>query len=444
MTRLRLFAVFVLALLLVSPDALAEGDPAAGWVLTTADFRSSTVTLKSIDPSGVRVVADPVQQVERLVGMDDFLQLERPLPASIAAAQQGKFLLHLAGGDQVAGEPAAIKGEQLVWNNAAAGEVRVPMSRAVAMTRPGQHAPERRPNEDVVTLANGDAVRGIIAGIQGGKISVQRTDSPDPLAVPVESVASVQFAATGGAGAAAAGAGSGASGFRLRLGDGSSLSATSLALKDGKLSADLGDGHGRPFDLSRVASIEQVSGPASWLTDRQPAENVYLPYFGNAQDFPARMNQTVDGGRELRFGGRTFGRGIGVHAYSRLVYALDGKYAAFRVQYAVDDRLARADMTVRIKLDDKVVHEKQAVRAGALSPVIVADLAGAKRLTLEVDYGGGTDVQDRLVWLEPALLRRKPAEEPKIESPAPAPGPAPETAKPQAAPAGPRADGAAR
>ena len=114
------------------------------------------------------------------------------------------------------------------------------------------------------------------------------------------------------------------------------------------------------------------------------------------------------------------------------------------MQYAVDDRLARADMTVRIKLDDKVVHEKQAVRAGALSPVIVADLAGAKRLTLEVDYGGGTDVQDRLVWLEPALLRRKPAEEPKIESPAPAPGPAPETAKPQAAPAGPRADGAAR
>ena len=92
----------------------------------------------------------------------------------------------------------SVKGEQLVWNNAAAGEVRVPLSRAVAITRPGQHAADRRPTEDVVTLANGDAVRGIIAGIESGKISVQRTDSPDPLAVTVDSVASVQFAATGG------------------------------------------------------------------------------------------------------------------------------------------------------------------------------------------------------------------------------------------------------
>ena len=56
-----------------------------------------------------------------------------------------------------------------------------------------------------------------------------------------------------------------------------------------------------------------------------------------------------------------------------------------------------------------MVHEKKNVRAGTLSPVITVDLAGAKSLTLEVDYGAGTDVQDRLVWLEPALLKRKPA-----------------------------------
>ena len=103
MTPLRLFAVLIL--LPASFPARAADDAGTGWVLTTANFRSVSVTLKSIDPSGVRVVADPVQQVERLVGMDDFLQLERPLPASIAAAQQGKVLLHLACGDQVAGDP---------------------------------------------------------------------------------------------------------------------------------------------------------------------------------------------------------------------------------------------------------------------------------------------------------------------------------------------------
>ena len=442
MTTLREFAVLILVL--SSQRAGAADDTGAGWVLTTADFRSSTVTLKSIDPAGARVIADAAQQAERLVPMDDFLQLERPLPAPVAAAQQGRFLLHLVGGDRLAGEPGAIQGEQLVWKNAAAGEVRVSMSRAIAITKAGQHPPERRPPEDVVTLANGDAVRGIITAVQGGKISVQRANSPDLLAIPVDSVASVQFAATGGGKAPGTPGAAGATGFRLHLGDGSSLPAAALTLADGKLSADLGDGKARPFDLSRVASIEQVNGPASWLTDRQPAENVYVPYFGTDQDFPARMDQTVDGGRYLHFGGRTFRRGIGVHSYSRLVYPLDGQYAAFRVQYAVDERLARADMTVRVKLDDKVVHEKQQVRAGTLSPVIFADLAGAKRLALEVDYGGGADVQDRLVWLEPALLRRKPAEEPKAPAPAPAPASAPEPPKPQAAPGAPQADGGAR
>ena len=420
MSQLRLFAVLLSTLCVVAWPADAQ-DAASGWVLTTADFRSTPVSIKAIDPSGVRVAASDAghgQPGERLVIMDDFLQLERTLPQSVAAAQQGRLLLHLLGGDQVAGEPASIVGEQLVWNNGAAGEVRVPLSRAVAITRPGQQPPDRRPTEDVVVLANGDAVRGIIAGIEGGRISMQRSDSPDPLAVPVESVASVQFAATGAAGAGGA---NNAKGFRLRLGDGSSLPAASLTLANGKLEADLGDGRKRPFDLSRVAAIEQVNGPASWLTGRQPLESVYTPYFGTGQDFPARLNQSVDGGRDLRFGGRTFRRGIGVHAYSRLAYGLDGQYAAFRVQYAVDERLARADMAVRVKVDDKVVHEKQNVRAGTLSPVIVADLAGAKKLTLEVDFGGGTDVQDRLVWLEPALLRKKPAEEPKPPATPPAP-----------------------
>ena len=235
--------------------------------------------------------------------------------------------------------------------------------------------------------------------------------------MPVDSVASVQFAATAGAAPPAAGtappaAGGAARAFRLRLGDGSSLPAASLTLAGDKLMADLGDGKPRPLDLARVGAIEQVNGPASWLSGRQPSQSLYVPYFGQGQDFPARINQAVDGSSDLRFDGKTFRRAIGVHAYSKLVYPLDGQYAAFRTQYAVDERLGRADMTVRVKLDDKVVHEKQNVRAGTLSPVVTVDLAKAKTLTLEVDYGGGTDVQDRLVWLEPALLKQKPAQEP--------------------------------
>jgi hypothetical protein len=390
----------------VSLVAAAAARAQDSWTLTTADFRNASVSLKGIDSNAVKVSESG--QGDRTVPMDEFLQLERTLPAS---AQQGKFVLHLAGGDQLAGEPVSISGEQLVWTNAAAGELRVPMSRVAAMTRPGQQPPDRRTNEDVVTLNNGDAVRGIIAGIEGGKVSVQRPDATDPTPVPVDSIAKIQFASTAAPGAAAAGSRS----FRIRLADGSSLPARALTLDNGKLSADLGDGKPRPMDLARVAAVEQINGPAAWLSGRPPAESVYVPFFGNGQEYPARMDATVEGSKDLRFGGKTFRRAVGVHAYSKLTWPLDGTYAAFRTQYAVDERLTQADMTVRIRVGDKVVHEKQNVRGGTLSPVITVDLAGAKSMTLEVDYGSGTDVQDRLVWLEPALLKKKPALAPAAE-----------------------------
>jgi len=404
------FTATVLAISFVAAAAARAQDV---WTLTTADFRNASVSLKGIDGNSVRVGESG--QGDRAVPMDDFLQLERPLPAS---TQQGKFVLHMAGGDQLAGEPVSIAGEQLVWNNAAAGELRVPMNRVAALTRPGQQPPDKRTSEDVVTLNNGDAVRGIIAGIEAGKVNVQRPDATEPTPVPLDSIAKIQFASTAAPGAAAANARS----FRIRLADGSSLPARALMLDGGKLQADLGDGKPRPVELARVAAIEQVNGPAAWLSGRAPAESVYVPFFGSGQEYPARTDAMVDGSRDLRFGGKTFRRAVGVHAYSRLTWPLDNTYAAFRTQYAVDERLTQADMTVRIKVGDKVVHEKQNVRGGMLSPVITVDLAGAKSLTLEVDYGSGTDVQDRLVWLEPALLKKKPADEP---APTPASAPAP-------------------
>lgn len=399
----------LLALLLTLPRAAVAQDT---WTLTTADFRSAPVTLKAIDGNSVHV-AGAGGNAERAVPMDEFLQLERPLPAS---AQQGKFVLQLAAGDQLAGEPVMLAGEDIVWANGAAGELRVPMSRVAALTRAGQPPPDRRTSEDVVTLSNGDAVRGIIAGIEGGKVSVQQPDAAEPTPVSLDSIARIAFAAT-----AAPVAGAAANSFRVRLADGSTLPARALSLADGKLSADLGDGKPRPLDLARVAAIEQVNGPAAWLSGRPPSESSYVPFFGTGQEYPARMDASVDGSRDLRFGGKTFRRAIGVHSRSTLTWPLDGSHAAFRTQYAVDERLSRADMTVRVRLGDRVVHEQKGVRAGTLSPVIVVDLAGAKSLTLDVDYGSGADVQDRLVWLEPALLKKTPAPD---ATPPSAPAPA--------------------
>ena len=116
------------------------------------------------------------------------------------------------------------------------------------------------------------------------------------------------------------------------------------------------------------------------------------------------MGQSVEG-NPVRVGDQTFPHAIGTHAFSRLVFPIDPAYKAFRTRYAIDGNLPYANVTVRIKLDDKVVHEQADVTAGTISKPVTIDLNGAKQLTLEVDYGKTYDVQDRLNWLEPALLR---------------------------------------
>lgn len=386
-------------LLSCSLAAAARGEER--WLLTTAQFKTEPVLLQGLDSSGVKV-APASGGDARSVPLDDFLDLTRSLPAGRSA---GKFVLHLRGGDQLGGEPVALKGDSLVWRNPNLGEIQIPGSRLLAVTPPGVPPPTDRQNEDVVRLANGDTVRGILASLDGDKITVQTSAGNSD--VPMTAVASINFAATPGGAEVKRG-------YRVRLDDGSSLVGSDAKLDGTDLVLTLGKNADRKIAVAHVTAIEQVNGPVSWLSARAPVEAVYYRLMGGPIDPPAYMERSWLGEHGIEFKGRPFAHGIGVHAYSRLSWALDGSYEAFRTRYAIEGDSGLADATVRIKLDDKVVYEKQHVRSGWLSPVIVQDLGGAKKLTLEVD-GGAAYAQDSLDWIEPALLKHKPTGAPETE-----------------------------
>ena len=384
-------------LVLASP-AFAQDN----WLLTTADFRTEPVVLKSFDSSALKVESSSGD--ERTIPMDRFLDVRRSLPVAPAS---GRFTLHMVGGDQLGGEPVALKAESLVWKNPTLGEIEISTSRLAAITPPGKAAPAERSHEDVVSLSNGDIVRGIIAAMNGDKLAVQ-TSSGNTEA-PLASVASIVFAATPGGAAAQLG-------FRVRLDDGSSLVGAGLGLNGDVLALRLDRGSPLRMPLAHVVALEQMNGPVSWLSARPPSQAVYQPFIGPPKEPAAYMDRSWRGERAITFKDRAFAHGIGVHAYSRLSWPLDGKYAWLRTRYAVDGDSTLADVTVRIKLDGKVVYEQKDVRAGALSPLIIQDLNGAKTLALEVD-GGAAYTQDSLAWIEPALLRDKPATQPPATMP---------------------------
>jgi hypothetical protein len=222
--------------------------------------------------------------------------------------------------------------------------------------------------------------------------------------VPIVTVIRIAFAATGSFATPVG------QSFRIKLTDGSSITTTDLSATDNQLAFAINEKPPRKVQvpLDQVVMIEQLNGPISWLSSRLPIESEQIPYFSGSPSWPARMDTTVDGS-PLRFNSQTFEHGIGVHAYSRLTYKIEDGWKTFRTQYAIDStqeaRRPLADITVRIKLDGKTVHEQSHVRAGVISPVIRLDLNGEKTLTLEADYGDGGDTQDHLNWIEPSLLR---------------------------------------
>jgi hypothetical protein len=423
-------------LCLLCASAVTQAFAQDTWSLTTADFRRQTVALKSLDDTGAKIVPFGTTQ-EVTVPLDKFLQLDRG--ASAVQQVRGAWTLILTTGDRIGGDPAAIANDALVVKSPSAGQLTIPMKDIRDLYR-GQEVPpkptgpaaEANRTEDVLLLANGDNVRGIVTALDAGKLTV-KTSGGDELPIDLSSIKSIHLASAGKAEAA------GRRAFRVQLNDGSVVTAPRLTIDGNRLQLLPEQGPPRPLDLNSVTLIEQLNGPVAWLSALPPDQVLYQPMFDVA--FPPQTDRNYKGER-IKFAGREFPRGIGVHAWCRLTWNIAGRggqggYKAFRTQYALNDDAHKGRVTVRILLDDKVVHEAKDVGPGKLSPVLLLDIAGAKTITLEAHPGGdpksqdptkwNIDTQARLNWIEPALLKEKPAPEP-----APAPTTTPATTKPTA------------
>jgi hypothetical protein len=409
--------ILLISLLCITPIARAAEST---WSLTTADFNKTAVTVSSLDDKKLTATERGDHPVT--IPVDYLLRLDREAaPAQAPAAP--RFTLWLGNGDKLTGDLGDLKEDTIAWTSPVLGAFKVPLDGIRAITRsPNPTNLDAERKEDQVLLTNHDVVRGVVAGIEGGKVLVQPAAGGDPSPVPLASMDAILLAtAKPPADANRA--------FRVRFVDGSQFTSRSLAIKGNTITVSLPGAGGATHDVdaANVASIEQVNGPVRWLSDQPPQSAEQTP-FNSDTTFPARFDRNVFG-KPLRVGSQTFEKGIGVHANSKLVFALEGPYKTFRTRYGIDTSAdaSRADVNVRILLDDKVVHEQQHVRAYAAAPLVTVPLGSAKTLTLEVTAAGPTDTQDRLDWLEPALVRDLP--------PLPPPSAPPSRGPPTSAPA---------
>jgi hypothetical protein len=391
-----------LVLIMLFPAVRAVADP---WRITRDDLTTCTVDLHALSAAGIVWRAAGATS-DQTVPWDAVVSLQQN--ENVADARNNApFTLFLNGGDRLTGQPGPTIGEKLTWISPDLGKLNVPISKITALVAGADPAlPQATPKQDVATLLNGDKIAGTFLGTDAQGILMQTDTAAIP--IPLGSIKDVVFAVIAPPARLDT-----PRFFRVHLLDSTIISASDINLAAGRLTLVMRGKNALTINvpLQIVSLIEQVDGSIHWISAQMPVEQKQTPYFGDALPWPAQFDRAVDG-CPLSFDGRIYPHGIGVHAYSRLTFAIGPQWSAFRTQYAIESRRdfpsRLADVTVRILLDGKVMHEEKDLREGVISPVVCFAVSGAKTLTLECDFGSGADTQAHLNWLEPALLRNVP------------------------------------
>lgn len=251
---------------------------------------------------------------------------------------------------------------------------------------------------DAVLARSGDVTRGTVEAFTASPAGVRVKPAAGPaVAVPLAAVAAVAFDPALSLARKPKGAFA-----RVVLANGSRISLTAVEIAADVLTGNTAWGGAVRVPLADLVALDVIQGKAVYLSDLTPAEATVDGFNGVA--WPWAADRTVRGG-PLRLTGPagtdTFDKGVGTHSRTRLTYALDGKYQTFEAVVGLDPTTGR-----RGAVDAAVLVDGTAVPLPKLLGLTLASgpqavrvpVAGAKRLTLVVDFGAGGDVQDVVNW----------------------------------------------
>jgi hypothetical protein len=349
-----------------------------GWSVGLGDARADGAEVVALRRDGAALPPGPV--AEHVV----FANGDR-LPGSVEAldGQQLRFRL----GKQTL--PLPLSALSVIWLAAPDGaEADRLLRRLTAEAR----------TRDTVLLRNGDAVEGVVTGLdaRGLRLEVNRKEltvergKVAVVALNTELTTTLKPKAAYG---------------RLVLRDGSRLSLASATCADGRtLTGDTLFKTGVSFPVEDVVALYILGGPAVYLSELKAKSFEHTPYLGGV--WPYVLDGSVDR-RDLRLGGSTFDRGIGMHTESRLTYDLAGGYRRFEALVGLDDKTGKGGSArIRVLVDGRpqaVADKALTVRSGPLS--VRVDVTGAKELTLVAEFGERGGVQGHVNWADARLIK---------------------------------------
>lgn len=400
---LRSLLLFALGFVAVPVQAAAD------FALETADGKTLSGALLQIeDDWSIRLDGNPPA---RVAGGDvvSLRCIKTPLPGYPA----GECVL-FANGDRLAGNWEGLNGDQLrlmptldpqkAWS--------LPLSSVAILWRAapaGVDQSERfkrrllaeKRARDVVYLVNGDRLEGTLSALNASEATLE-IDNKEVKA-PRDKLAALAFSTElmqARRPAALCG--------RLVLRDGSRLTVTSVRGDGQTLQGKTAFGEAVAIPVKELVALDLQQGRAVYLSDLKPLRYKATPFLDLT--WPYVLDGSV-AGQELRLGGGTYDKGLGMHSASRLTFALAGGYRRFESWVGLDDQTGRqGQVGIQILVDGKpqaLGWDGDLTWRGGPRRLRV-ELHGAKELTLVVRFrqsGRGPDAHDHLNWGDARLIR---------------------------------------
>lgn len=189
----------------------------------------------------------------------------------------------------------------------------------------------------------------------------------------------------------------------VELTDGDSLPGRLAASDAQALGLNLGQGQTVTFPVDQVRRIAQRSARVVYLSDLTPTSQQIQ---GQIHDpWPIRLDRSVSN-QPIRLNGRTFDKGIGVHARTELVYTLNGAFEQFCATIGIDDAVRpRGQVIFQVLGDGQPIFDSGPVDGYQPPRDLCVDVAAVGQLTLLVDYGPQADLADHADWADARLIK---------------------------------------
>jgi hypothetical protein len=158
---------------------------------------------------------------------------------------------------------------------------------------------------------------------------------------------------------------------------GSTLLTCSVVLKDGKFLVATPCGVKAEYAAALVARLDYSKGKLTYLSDIDPArvkvvETSPLGEVHRLHHF--RRDRNLDGEALIQIAGKTYAKGLALHAYCEVTFDLDGEYREFLAIAGVDERVGQGSDGVtilRIEGDGKELLNLPLKRKDGARPIIL-------------------------------------------------------------------------